>query len=252
MCLHKLTNAYLLSWAVSTVMTRQNFIPSDDNETKVAALIPLWDLCNHTNGMISTDFNPELSRSECLALTDFKKGEQLFIFYGPRTNAEFFIHNGFIPSGNVYDSYPIKLGISKCDPLKEKRILLLRKLGLENTQEFKLRIGENPIDGKLLAFLRIFNMSQDQLDHWVESNRSGDLEFIECALDVSLEKKSWCFLQTRLKLMLATYQTTLEEDKKLLEENKSSSNTVLAVKMRASEKEIIWNTLNWLEQHVQQ
>lgn len=239
-------------WAVSTVMTRQNMIPSDNGETKVSALIPLWDLCNHTNGMISTDYNPELNRSECLALRDFKKDEQLFIFYGPRTNAEFFIHNGFIPNNNEYDSYFVRLGISKCDPLRDKRTILLKKLDLENTQEFKLSKGENPINGKLLAFLRIFNMNEGQLDHWIKSNKPGDLEYIECALDVSLEKKSWTFLQTRLKLLLATYQTSLEQDKILLNESKLSHNTQLAINMRASEKEIIWWTLNWLEQHVRQ
>lgn len=48
----------------------------------------------HLYFQISTDYNPDLQRSECLALKDFKPGEQFFIFYGPRTNADFFIHNG--------------------------------------------------------------------------------------------------------------------------------------------------------------
>lgn len=43
---------------------------------------------------ISTDYNPELQTSECLAVHDFKKGEQLFIFYGARSNADLFLHNG--------------------------------------------------------------------------------------------------------------------------------------------------------------
>lgn len=49
-----------------------------------------------SNFQISTDYNPELDRSECLALRDFKAGEQLFIFYGPRSNADLFIHNGYV------------------------------------------------------------------------------------------------------------------------------------------------------------
>lgn len=96
-------------------MTRQNSIPSEDGNSFVNALIPLWDMCNHMNGnvsskkkskfsllssyilpvfQISTDYNPSLQRSECLAVKDFKAGEQLFIFYGIRNNADLFIHNG--------------------------------------------------------------------------------------------------------------------------------------------------------------
>lgn len=41
------------SWAVSTVMTRQNTIPSLDGGNMINALIPLWDMCNHTNGTVS-------------------------------------------------------------------------------------------------------------------------------------------------------------------------------------------------------
>uniref|UniRef100_A0A8B9GTX3 SET domain containing 3, actin histidine methyltransferase n=1 Tax=Astyanax mexicanus TaxID=7994 RepID=A0A8B9GTX3_ASTMX len=41
-------------WAVSSVMTRQNQIPTEDGSRVTLALIPLWDMCNHTNGLVST------------------------------------------------------------------------------------------------------------------------------------------------------------------------------------------------------
>lgn len=90
-------------------MTRQNTIPFDED---YHALIPVWDMCNHSNGtvrlrisndfrqnqikifQISTAYNPVLDRSECLALKNFKAGEQLFISYGARSNADLFVHNG--------------------------------------------------------------------------------------------------------------------------------------------------------------
>lgn len=34
-------------WAVSTVMTRQNLLPSKDGDKEVNTLIPFWDLANH-------------------------------------------------------------------------------------------------------------------------------------------------------------------------------------------------------------
>ena len=36
-------------------MTRQNFIPSEDNENQmIDALIPLWDMLNHEEGKVRT------------------------------------------------------------------------------------------------------------------------------------------------------------------------------------------------------
>lgn len=60
-------------------MTRQNFIPSQENEkVGVNGLIPFWDMCNHTNGYLSTQYKSD--KSECLACKSFKKGEQVMSF----------------------------------------------------------------------------------------------------------------------------------------------------------------------------
>lgn len=44
---------FYVRWAVSSVMTRQNQIPTADGSRVTLALIPLWDMCNHTNGLVS-------------------------------------------------------------------------------------------------------------------------------------------------------------------------------------------------------
>ncbi|CAG9762489.1 unnamed protein product [Ceutorhynchus assimilis] len=238
-------------WAVSTVMTRQNMIPSEDDNSMINALIPLWDLCNHTNGTISTDFNSQQDRSECLAFRDFKAGEQLFIFYGVRTNADFFVHNGFVYEDNENDIYWIRLGISKSDPLQEKRQELLKKLGIWSMAEFSIKKGPRPVDGRLLAFLRIFNMDSDQLDHWIQSEKSSDLQYSECALDTALEHKSWTFLKARLSLLLASYKTKQEDDEKLLEDPNLSANLKVAIKMRFTEKRLLQDCLVYAEEMIQ-
>lgn len=98
------------SWAVSTVMTRQNSIPrlvsmssGDENEDgegsgtqPTPALIPLWDLANHTEGVVTTSFNPDTNRIEGAALMDCDKGDQIFIYYGARNNTNFLVHNGSV------------------------------------------------------------------------------------------------------------------------------------------------------------
>lgn len=105
------------SWAVSTVMTRQNSMPAclqlptpvDDDETAVGntaaaaaagptvrpALIPLWDMANHCDGRVTNVFSVAEQRVEGGALRDFQKGDQIFIYYGDRRNRDFLVHNGY-------------------------------------------------------------------------------------------------------------------------------------------------------------
>lgn len=98
-------------WAVSCVMSRQNEIPSKASLlSPTLALIPLWDLCNHCSGHISTYFNAESSTCDCYAQQDFKADEEFRIFYGPRSNAELLLQQGFVYLQNKFDSYQIKLG----------------------------------------------------------------------------------------------------------------------------------------------
>lgn len=54
------------SWAVSTVMTRQNLIPSPDGSRMIHALIPMWDMCNHENGRVSQEGNEPCADEQCI------------------------------------------------------------------------------------------------------------------------------------------------------------------------------------------
>jgi len=79
-------------WAADTVFTRQNQIPSEeDPETKVPALIPVWDMANHVYGPISSGYNSETSCCDCFSLAPRQKGLQVgqYIFI---TSNSFFTH----------------------------------------------------------------------------------------------------------------------------------------------------------------
>jgi histone-lysine N-methyltransferase SETD3 len=93
-----------------------------------------------------------------MACRDYEAGEQIFIFYGPRTNSEFFVHNGFVYPDNEHDGLRLRLGISRDDPLQPERAQLLGRLGIPASGDFMLKKGPDPVDGRLLAFLRVFNM----------------------------------------------------------------------------------------------
>ncbi|XP_033331749.2 SET domain containing 3 isoform X1 [Megalopta genalis] len=236
-------------WAVSTIMTRQNLIPSEDGSRMIHALIPMWDMCNHVNGRITTDFNATTNCCECYALRNFKKGEQIFISYGPRTNSDFFVHSGFVYMDNKEDGFKLRLGISKADSLQRERIELLNKLDLPSMSEFLLKPGTEPISDLLLAFLRVFSMRKQELTHWLRSDRVNDLKHMDCALETVVEENVRKFLLTRLQLLIANYPTTLKEDLQLLETSLPQIKK-LAIQLRVTEKKILLAALEYVEQWI--
>ena len=56
-------SVFVCRWAVSTVMTRQNILPSSldlsgaGQKVGCLALIPFWDMCNHKQGEVSIIFS---------------------------------------------------------------------------------------------------------------------------------------------------------------------------------------------------
>ena len=93
-------------------MSRQNEIPErGDDSSNVLALIPLWDLCNHTEGHLTTFYNLEERSCDCYALEDTPAGVEFRIFYGSRANHDLVIHQGFVYMENKSDVLLIRLGM---------------------------------------------------------------------------------------------------------------------------------------------
>ncbi|RVE57502.1 hypothetical protein OJAV_G00217120 [Oryzias javanicus] len=210
-------------WAVSSVMTRQNQIPTVDGSRVTLALIPLWDMCNHTNGLITTGYNLEDDRCECVALQDYKENEQIYIFYGTRSNAEFVIHNGFFFQDNAHDRVKIKLGVSKSERLYAMKAEVLARAGIPASCVFALHCNDPPISAQLLAFLRVFCMTEEELKDYLLGERAINKIFTLGNSD------------------FPTYKTTSEEDRSILEKPDLSLHTRLAVQLRLAEKQILEN-----------
>ncbi|XP_077587543.1 actin-histidine N-methyltransferase isoform X1 [Stigmatopora nigra] len=233
-------------WAVSSVMTRQNQIPTEDGSRITQALIPVWDMCNHTNGMITTGYNVEDDRCECAALRNYKENEQIYIFYGARTNADFFVHNGFFFQDNIHDQLKIKLGISKSERLYSMKAEVLARAGIPVSCVFALDLNEYPVSTQLLAFLRVFCMTEEELkDYLVEDSLNKILNLSNREFPVSWENeiKIWTFLKTRIALLLKNYRTTSEEDSAMLQQPDLSPCARVAIHLRLAEKQILLKSL---------
>nr|XP_046269911.1 actin-histidine N-methyltransferase isoform X2 [Scatophagus argus] len=234
-------------WAVSSVMTRQNQIPTEDGSQVTLALIPVWDMCNHTNGLITTGYNLEDDRCECVAMQDYKENEQIYIFYGTRSNAEFVIHNGFFYQDNVHDRVKIKLGVSKSERLYAMKAELLARAGIPVSCIFALHCNEPPISAQLLAFLRVFCMTEEELKDYLLGdcaiNKIFTLGNSEFPVSWENEIKLWTFLETRAALLLKSYKTTSEDDCSMLEKPDLSLHSRVVIQLRLAEKQILEKAL---------
>merc|ERR1712088_27603 len=244
-------------WAVSTVMTRQNQVPCKEDINKTTnTLIPFWDLANHecrSDSEISTDFDELLDGTICMASRNFIKGEQFTIYYGNRSNADFLVHNGFVDStagtreaddeqkdkSLHCNSMVLRLGISRNDPLAQKKYEILDQLSIPRTRgHFTLTNEDKPFDNVLLAFLRVISMTKDDID-----KLSND--------DEKIRK----YLETRCTLLLRSYPTTLEKDLELLQledntaqkSNLSGLNQKHCTILRSQEKQILEHVIKYCQ-----
>ncbi|XP_037359821.1 actin-histidine N-methyltransferase isoform X2 [Talpa occidentalis] len=192
---------------------------------------------------ITTGYNLEDDRCECVALRDFRAGEQIYIFYGTRSNAEFVIHSGFFFDNNSHDRVKIKLGVSKSDRLYAMKAEVLARAGIPTSSVFALHFTEPPISAQLLAFLRVFCMTEEELKEHLLGDNAIDRVFTlgnsEYPVSWDNEVKLWTFLEDRASLLLKTYKTTIEEDRAFLKNQDLSVRATMAVKLRLGEKEIL-------------
>nr|NP_727144.1 SET domain containing 3 [Drosophila melanogaster]Q9W3U1.2 RecName: Full=Actin-histidine N-methyltransferase; AltName: Full=Protein-L-histidine N-tele-methyltransferase; AltName: Full=SET domain-containing protein 3 homolog [Drosophila melanogaster]AAF46222.2 SET domain containing 3 [Drosophila melanogaster]AAO39485.1 RE55639p [Drosophila melanogaster]ACL91415.1 CG32732-PA [synthetic construct] len=247
----------LYRWAVSTVMTRQNLVPSEKQESEdgpklISALIPYWDMANHRPGKI-TSFYATVSRQlECTAQEAVNTGEQFFIYYGDRSNTDLLVHNGFVDPNNTKDYVNIRVGLSLTDALAAKRASILDKLNIRHTAELRVLPAPDFISKELLAFVRVFKMSAEQLDHWCSDlDRAGDLLHIDCALETDHETRTWQFLEDRLKLLLAVFNKEMHEadEVKELELKDGQEIELMLFLYRRLERSILAGALQYAQEH---
>lgn len=149
----------------------------------------------------------------------------------------------------------VRLGLSQSDVLVKQRSQLLDSIGITKNSEITVLPSPRFISPELLAFVRVFNMNEEQLKHWLAPDKSAsDLLYLDCALETELEIKTWNFLKMRLTLLLKSFPTTLEDDINLLEQHqkkgqqKLSHTKTMIIQYRITEKRILREALTYIEE----
>lgn len=240
----------LYRWSVACISTRINMIPSEMSKDDVGqprlipGLIPFLDMANHSyiEGTFheSVHFSVEFDCAEIIAVRDYKPLESVNIFYGWRSNRDFLLHNGFVPSEkNTRDIYKLKIGLPK-SKREVARMRLFHDLGFvaESTIfAFEINISKPYFHDLLFRFAQIYVLDEV----------FSTTEQVEEALNSSDNvRKAWNFLHDRFALLLRAYDRVADPIKVAHSESSefikyNAIRKSMVERLKLSEMEILQN-----------
>jgi hypothetical protein len=225
-------------WSLAIVMSRQNKIPTTE-ETFELALIPVWDLCNHKIGTISTFFDFQNKNLQCFSIQKFSKGDQIFIHYGDRPNSQLLLYSGFLIKNNPNDILKIKIEIDKEDALYQNKVQTLQKITKNNFSNLNFHLtkdGNTSLHLKLICNIISINNEEDLIKFQTNLNNDKD----------QLEINPKSIVTQKLTQLFSQYETIQRSNAKIDVKN-LSSNMENAILLLNLEKEIIQKGLNLLQ-----
>jgi histone-lysine N-methyltransferase SETD3 len=249
-------------WAMSAVGSRQNQVPQrGHNALSEYALIPAWDMCNHDHGDLQTFWDVNSDSTESHAMRAYKKGEQVYIFYGPRPNSDLLLHAGFVYENNRFDALAIRVRLAPdAEHIKDKlRLLHLNNMKMDS-QYYLYGLG---LAVDLMAFLRIHAMNEQELQQVLaaydqkeakEKAQNGEQQPTngeaasvfdpKAKLNDRNELAALQLAESKCLSLLSLYPTTLQDDQAALRSTSLTPNMRAVTLLRLKEKEILSRTLD--------
>jgi histone-lysine N-methyltransferase SETD3 len=167
----------------------------------------------------------ELDEFQIKAFANVKKGEQLFICYGPYSNRELLLCYGFMTENNEYDRFYLDFSPPEEDDeqLVQDKMALLEKFHLPQNHFFR----RGKISSKMLAALRVLLMNEKEMEEakkdaqWnpflLQDNDSKVIQVIQQTLEAAIE-----MLNSEM-----SEESNLAEDERLAVQYKASVRAVL-------------------------
>jgi hypothetical protein len=171
-----------LKWAFACIWSRGYWL--DEGETE-PCLVPLADMLNHsqdhlsTGGVAAYGFDKDRGAFRITSRVRYTQGEEVFTYYGNKTNYEFLSDYGFLLRADTERrqelllNLPIWLLEENDDPRRSEKLLLLQRVGL--SAHVAYLGGEQ---GHLLVIAcRILCMSNQEAEQWcADENGSAFLQ----------------------------------------------------------------------------
>ncbi|KAI9338074.1 hypothetical protein DFJ73DRAFT_587145 [Zopfochytrium polystomum] len=150
-------------WALFTVWSRAMDFSTggggDGGDGPLRAIAPLLDMANHSFAVPQCHaYDPAAQCIKIVAGTNYKKGDQIFINYGPVSNAKLLRLYGFVVPDNPHDSYELHLSTHPLAPLYDEKLRVFAQAGLSSDAVVQLTAAE-PLPATVLQYLRIQRMT---------------------------------------------------------------------------------------------
>ena len=238
------------------------------------ALVPYADLINHSpysqaylDARESGDWLFKTGKEEVVLYADrsYRKMEQIYISYGPKSNSDLLLLYGFALERNPYNSVDVTVSIksllggndnsnnsdddvsSSTDPLAEEKMEFLRKVKRDTTVDFPCYADRYPTE--MLEYLRLMMMTP-------EDTRGRPLTDFDYTRTVSAANEASVLLSVvdAIQRQLTLYPTTEEEDAAIIKDRAMfrmlSYNQRMAVRHRRNEKRLLKRTIAALEKQI--
>jgi Rubisco LSMT substrate-binding/SET domain len=240
-------------------------------EGETLAMVPYADLINHSpfsqayiDARQSGDWLVKTGDEEVVLFADrsYRKMEQIYISYGPKSNADLLLLYGFAVERNPFNSVDVTVGIASRsksfvraiaentaagDPLAEEKIEFLERVGRDKMVDFPCYADRFPVE--LLEYLRLMQMTP-------EDARGKPLTEFDYTRTISSANEAAVLTSVieAVYRQLQNYPQTEEDDANLIKDKALfrmlSYNQRMAVRHRRNEKRLLKRTIAALEKQI--
>ena len=259
-------------WAFTMLFSRAIRLRSL-KQGEALALVPYADLINHSpfsqayiDARESGDWLFKNGEEEVILYADrgYRRMEQIYISYGPKSNAELLLLYGFAVEKNPYNSVDVTVSIAprtasfveelnddniEVDPLADAKIAFLDSVGRDNTVDFPCYADRYPVE--MLEFLRLMQMTPDD-------TRGKTLADFDYSRTISSANEAVVLTSViiAVRRQLSKYPQTEDDDATIIKDKALfrllSYNQRMAVRHRRNEKRLLKRTIAALEKQIQQ
>jgi histone-lysine N-methyltransferase SETD3 len=195
----------------------------------------------------------------------YRRMEQIYISYGPKSNADLLLLYGFALERNPFNSVDVTVSlaartkeiiaknesdggeVSAADPLLEEKIKFLKRVGRSNTVDFPCYADRYPTE--MLEYLRLMMMTP-------EDTMGKPLQDFDYTRTISAANEAAVLysIVDAIKGQLNKYPSTEEEDAEIIKDKALfrllSYNQRMAVRHRRNEKRLLKRTIAALEKQI--
>jgi len=259
-------------WAFTNLFSRAIRLRNVKNG-EMLAMVPYADLINHSpysgaylDARETGDWLFKTGGEEVILYADrgYRRMEQIYISYGPKSNADLLLLYGFALERNPFNSVDVTVSIAprtkelvkaifdenmqvEVDPLAGEKIEFLSRVGRSNTVDFPCYADRYPVE--MLEYLRLMMMTSED----TMGKKLRDFDYTR-TISAANEAAVLFSVVEAVQGQLERYPTTEEDDAAVIKDKGMfrllSYNQRMAVRHRRNEKRLLKRTIAALEKQI--